>query len=97
MIRAISVLAALGAFTGPLPVLAQDATAAGQHAERASEFVQRGDLKDAETELRKAVELSPDDPALLTSLGGVLGMEGDLKRVRDIKVDNHAARDRSAQ
>lgn len=80
MIRAISVLAALGAFTGPLPVLAQDATAAGQHAERASEFVQRGDLKDAETELRKAVELSPDDPALLTSLGGVLGMEGDLKQ-----------------
>ncbi len=31
-------------------------------------------------ELRKAVQLSPNDPALLTSLGGVLGMRGNLKQ-----------------
>ncbi|HUJ22651.1 MAG TPA: tetratricopeptide repeat protein [Bryobacteraceae bacterium] len=50
------------------------------HAEKALDFAQRGDLKSAEAELRKAVALSPDDPALLTSLGGILGMEGDLQQ-----------------
>ena len=53
---------------------------AEQHAERAVQLVQQGNLKSAESELRKAVELSPNDPALLTSLGGVLGMEGDLRQ-----------------
>jgi Flp pilus assembly protein TadD len=67
MIRAITALALV------IPALAQ-------HAERASELIQHGDLKSAEMELRKAVDESPDDPALLTSLGGVLGMEGDLKQ-----------------
>ena len=70
MIAAILVLALAGA---------QSDGTAGQHAERASALMQRGDLKNAETELRKAVDLSPNDPALLTSLGGVLGMEGDLR------------------
>jgi len=37
-------------------------------------------MKSAESELRKAVELSPTDPKLLKSLGGVLGMEGQLEQ-----------------
>src|SRR5271169_1023298 len=56
----------------------QGAPSAQEHADKAAEFVQRGNLKDAEAELRKALQLSPEDPTLLTSLGGVLGMEGDL-------------------
>ncbi|MFN7994150.1 MAG: tetratricopeptide repeat protein [Bryobacteraceae bacterium] len=54
--------------------------AQNEHADKAAGYVQRGDLKSAEAELRKAVELSPSDPALLTSLGGILGMEGDLRQ-----------------
>lgn len=61
-----------------MPLLGQ--AAAEEHAEKALLFAQQGDLKRAETELRKAVELSPGDPALLTSLGGILGMEGDLRQ-----------------
>jgi tetratricopeptide (TPR) repeat protein len=67
---------ALTAYAMPLPGQAT----AEQHAERAVQFVHEGNLKSAESELRKAVELSPNDPALLTSLGGVLGMEGDLRQ-----------------
>jgi tetratricopeptide (TPR) repeat protein len=62
------------------PAFWQGTAAAQGHAEKALQFAQTGDLKSAETELRKAVELSPGDPALLTSLGGILGMEGDLQQ-----------------
>jgi tetratricopeptide (TPR) repeat protein len=62
------------------PLAAQGTGAAQEHADKALQFVQRGDLRSAEGELRQAVEISPDDPALLSSLGGILGMEGDLKR-----------------
>src|SRR5579884_853127 len=58
-----------------LPLAAQTAD---EHANRAAEFVQSRDLKSAEAELRRAIEMRPSDPTLLTSLGGVLGMEGDL-------------------
>ena len=51
-----------------------------EYADKAAEFVQHGDLKSAESELRKAVDLSPANPTLLTSLGGVLGMEGQFKQ-----------------
>jgi tetratricopeptide (TPR) repeat protein len=57
---------------------AQPDETAQQHATKAIEFAQHGDLKSAEGELRKAVELSPSDSSLLTSLGGILAMEGDL-------------------
>ena len=59
-------------------VFGQGSEPAQQHAEKALQFAQTGDLKSAESELRKAVELSPGDAALLTSLGGILAMEGDL-------------------
>lgn len=58
---------------------AQPAAEAQQHADEAVRLAQRGDLKNAESELHKAIELSPDDATLLTSLGGILGMEGNLQ------------------
>jgi tetratricopeptide (TPR) repeat protein len=60
-------------------LLAQISAEAQQHAEKAVQLAQQGDLKNAESELRKAVELAPDDANLLTSLGGILGMEGNLQ------------------
>ena len=59
--------------------LAHSDPVAQQHAEKAVQFAQQGDLKNAESELRKAVALSPGDANLLTSLGGILGMEGNLQ------------------
>ena len=56
------------------------ACAAQDHAERAVQFVQQGDLRAAESELRQALEAAPNDPALLTSLGGILGMQGKLEQ-----------------
>jgi len=53
------------------------------YADQALQFVQRGDLKNAEAELRKAVALAPEDASLLTSLGGVLGMEGNLRAANE--------------
>jgi len=71
----------LSAFlTGIAYLFGQTNSTAQQHAEKAIEFAQHGDLRSAEGELRKAVEISPDDSALLTSLGGILGMEGELQR-----------------
>jgi Flp pilus assembly protein TadD len=60
-------------------LLAYGQEPASEHADRAAELVRQGDLKNAESELRKAVNLAPNDPSLLTSLGGVLGMEGRLE------------------
>jgi predicted Zn-dependent protease len=54
----------------------QDPAAAKQHADKAVEYVQAGDLPHAETELRVAITLAPTDSSYLTSLGGVLGMQG---------------------
>jgi len=68
------------AIVSAAPLFGQGASSAQDHAEKAVQFAQRGDLKSAETELRKAVEMSPNDPSLLTSLGGILGMEGDLQQ-----------------
>ena len=56
----------------------QDPAAAGQHADRAAEYLQTGDLQHAEAELRTAIALAPGDASYLTSLGGVLGMQGKL-------------------
>lgn len=51
------------------------AESAQQHAERGVESARAGNLASAETELRTAVKLAPNDPSYLTSLGGILGME----------------------
>lgn len=72
--------ALLGLSCSPAALAGQSGTAddARAHAERAVQFVQAGDLVHAETELRRAVQLAPDDASYLTSLGGILGMEQKL-------------------
>src|SRR6266700_951357 len=51
---------------------------AREHTERGRELIGRGDLPAAELELRKAVELAPQDPENLALLGAVLGMLNKL-------------------
>src|SRR3989454_10901486 len=58
---------------------AQASAKAQGHADRGMQLAQSGDLKGAEAELRRAVELAPRDPAYLASLGGVLGMQQKLQ------------------
>jgi tetratricopeptide (TPR) repeat protein len=57
---------------------AQDASRAEQLAEQASQLAQSGHPKQAEAMLRRAAALAPADARVLTTLGGVLGMEGKL-------------------
>jgi tetratricopeptide (TPR) repeat protein len=78
MLSPLPLVLALALLAPVAPLFGQGTAAAQEHAEKALQFAQAGDLKSAETELRKAVALSPGDPALLTSLGGILGMEGNL-------------------
>ncbi len=79
MCPASPIILALTVAVAGARVLAQSAASAQEHAEKALQFAQQGDLKSAESELRTAVKLSPDDSNLLTSLGGILGMEGNLR------------------
>src|SRR4051794_30226810 len=51
---------------------------AEQHATRASQFVAAGDMKKAEVELRRAVELAPTNPTFLSALGTVLANQHKL-------------------
>jgi len=46
-----------------------------EHATRAGQLLQAGDLKGAEGEMRQAVELSPKEPLYLLRLGVILGMQ----------------------
>ena len=84
-----------GAFSGP----PDTAAAARQDAEKGVQCAEAGDLVCAETELRHAVELAPNDASYLTSLGGILGMrqrldEANVYFERAVKSDpsNAAAR-----
>lgn len=45
------------------------------HAARATQLVQAGDLKGAEAEMRQAAELSPQEPLYQARLGLILGMQ----------------------
>ncbi len=49
------------------------------HAEKGLRLIQEGDLTGAEAELRLAVQLDPENPVHLGSLGAVLGMEKKLE------------------
>ena len=53
-------------------------TEAEAHADKAWQFARAGDLADAEVELRRAVQLAPDNPGFLANLGTVLAMETKL-------------------
>jgi Flp pilus assembly protein TadD len=60
-------------------VLAQTAPAE-QFARQALQLAQSGKLKEAELELRRAVALDPNNAGYLADLGGILGMERNLKQ-----------------
>lgn len=49
------------------------------HLANASRLIRDGDLRNAETELRRAVDLVPDNPAYLARLGQVLGMQNRME------------------
>ena len=70
----VLVVAALCVFGGPVPT-----PAAEEHAEQGRQLLERGDLAAAERELRKAVEMSPEDPEVLGLLGVALGMQQKLQ------------------
>lgn len=53
----------------------QGSSAGQQYAARGLELAQAGDLKNAEDQLRRAIELSPDNSAFLADLGKILGMQ----------------------
>jgi len=59
--------------------VSQEATTPKQHTERGTALAQKGDLKNAELELRQALELAPHDPIALSTLGAILGMQRRLE------------------
>jgi len=86
---AILIPTTLASWTG---VAFSAADQAQEHADRGLELARSGDLKGAETELRLAVHLSPNQPDYLAGLGGVLGMqqrreEADQYFEKALKID----------
>ena len=62
------------------------------HAEKGIEASRAGDLSTAEHELREAVQLAPDDPFFLATLGSILGMQRKLQEAgsyfeKAVKID----------
>jgi Flp pilus assembly protein TadD len=94
--RVLAALIGLSAPGSAFAGLPDTAAVAREHAEKGVECAQAGDLGCAETELRRAVELAPNDASYLTSLGGILGMRQKLEEAnvyfeRAVKSDpNHA-------
>jgi len=60
-------------------VSAQETSSADAHANKATELVQAGNLKEAEAELRSAMRLAPNDPFYIASLGTVLAMQSNFE------------------
>jgi tetratricopeptide (TPR) repeat protein len=77
--RVLAALIGLVPLTGAFPAVPDTGPEARQHAEKGVQCAQAGDMVCAEAELRRAVELAPDDASYLTSLGGVLGMQQKLE------------------
>ena len=59
-------------------VCAAQSAEARSHADRGLELAQSGDLASAESELRQAVKLEPNNPEFLSTLGTLLAMEKKL-------------------
>jgi cytochrome c-type biogenesis protein CcmH/NrfG len=57
---------------------AAQSTGARSHADRGLELAQSGDLASAESELRQAVKLEPNNPEFLSTLGTLLAMDKKL-------------------
>src|SRR5438309_6731728 len=49
------------------------------HADKGLRLAQAGNLPEAEIELRRAVQLAPDDASFLSNLGTILAMERKLQ------------------
>jgi Flp pilus assembly protein TadD len=97
--RVLAALIGLAPYVGALAGLPDTSAEARQSAEKGVQCAQAGDMVCAEAELRRAVELAPDDASYLTSLGGILGMQQKLEQAnvyfeRAVKSDpnNDAAR-----
>ena len=73
----IFVLCALSCFSSSHFALTvqKPSSEAQLHAEKGIEASRAGDLSTAEHELREAVQLAPDDPFFLATLGSILGMQ----------------------
>ncbi len=56
-------------------VLSAQSTPAREHQKKGIEYARNGQWESAEAELRQSVALAPNDPQVLATLGGVLGME----------------------
>jgi Flp pilus assembly protein TadD len=76
--RPLAALIGLASCVDALAGLPDTASEAKQHAEKGVQCAQADDMVCAERELRRAVELAPDDSSYLTSLGGILGMQQKL-------------------
>lgn len=77
---AVSLALTLFFASASLPADSSPADAqAEMHLANASRLIREGDLRNAETELRRAVDLVPDDPAYLARLGQVLGMQNRME------------------
>jgi tetratricopeptide (TPR) repeat protein len=50
-----------------------------EHQDRVLQLLESGDLRGAESELKKALQITPSDAALIGTMGSVLGMEGKLR------------------
>lgn len=74
----VPILAGFFCLTGALAAMPDASLDASQHAERAAQCAQAGDMACAEAELRRAVKLAPNNASYLTSLGGILGMQQKL-------------------
>ncbi len=75
---AVAVTLILASATLPSDSSPADAQAE-THLANASRFIRDGDLRNAETELRRAVELVPGNPSYLARLGQVLGMQNRME------------------
>ena len=58
---------------------AAQSTEARSHADRGLELAHSGDITSAESELRKAVKLEPNNPEFLSALGTLLAMQKKLE------------------
>lgn len=76
--RALAALIGLASCVGTLAGSRDTSAEARQHAEKGVQCAKAGDLACAEAELRRALELAPNDASYLTSLGGILGMQQKL-------------------
>ena len=75
---AVSLTLILAAATLPANSSPRDAQVE-VHLANASRLIRDGDLRNAETELRRAVDLVPDSPTYLARLGQVLGMQNRME------------------